>query len=47
MEAHKVDSTHEVVVFGARGVGKTTIISCFLQDLNPNIRALDQEFVSL
>lgn len=45
-DVENVDSTHEVVVFGPDGVGKTTIINCFVDDPNPNIRELDQRFVS-
>ena len=45
-DVENVDSTHEVVVFGPDGVGKTTIINCFVGDPNPHIRELDRQFVS-
>ena len=42
-----VDSTHNVVIFGADGTGKTTIINNFIEDPDPNITVLDKRFVSL
>ena len=46
-DVKNVDSTHDVVVCGPDGVGKTTIINYFFGDPNPDIRVLDQQFVSL
>ena len=45
--ASKIHSAHQIIVFGGKSVGKTTIISYFSGDDSSDIRVLDQQFVSL